>query len=134
MTSHWSFNPQLPNVTGFLGAITFAAMILIIQSAKELQFSEVLIPSTAIVSFFFIIATLGGATDQRNSPNLTPYFKNLVKFTLFMGLFMLIFLIIPLLVYSFSEIGAVIVFVIEFIIMWLYIKHAPDEYDPNPRS
>ena len=63
-----NFNPQATTVTGFLGGVTFTALILLFVKADTMTLSipyvnikliSILIPLTAIVSFLFILGTLG---------------------------------------------------------------------------
>lgn len=122
--SHWSFNPQLPTVTGFLGALTFTALILIMQFPSEIQFSEILISITAIVSFLFIMATLGGAIDQRHHHLITDQFMGVVSVCYVLGIFGM-FAILPLLLFSFSVIGTIVLIIIESITLIFYFRHSP---------
>ncbi len=130
---YWSFNPQLPTVTGFLGAVTFTVMILLMESSSKFVYSEILIVWTGAVSFLLIVATLGGSTDQRNASSLTPQFINLVKGCYFLGFFGLMILI-PAIVYSFSLIGAIVITIIEIIVYAIFVKYAPKSVDPNDKT
>ena len=105
-------------VSGFFGALTFTAMILLMQFSTEIKYSEILIPWTALVSFFFIIVTIGilNIDEQKNHPDR---FRHIIMFCFIMGFYGLIF-VIPALVYSFTEIGAVIIFIIEIIIVVIF--------------
>ncbi len=122
--SPWSFNPQLPTVTGFLGALTFTALILIMQFSSDIKFSEILISITATVSFLFIIVTLGGAIDQRNSHLITKPFIRFVLVCYTIAIFGM-FVILPLLVYSFSLMGTIILIMIEIITVLFWLKYTP---------
>ena len=120
-----AFNPQVPTVTGFFGAIVFASMILLMQFSDNIKFSEFLIPITAVISFFFIITTIGGATHESHAEKITKNFRRLIKFCFIIGYYGLIFLI-PALVFSFSEIGAYLLFGLEIIIVIIYNRLAPE--------
>lgn len=102
-------------ISGFFGALTFTAMILLMQFSDEIKYSEILIPWTAIVSFFFIIVCIGviNIGIQKSHPDR---FRYVLMFCFLTGFYGLIF-VIPALVYSFTEIGAVIIFIIEIIIV-----------------
>ena len=105
-------------ISGFFGALTFTAMILLMQFSDEIKYSEILIPWTAIVSFFFIIVCIGliNADVQKSHP---VRFWYVVMFCFLAGFYGLIF-VIPALVYSFTEIGAVIILIIEIIIVAIF--------------
>lgn len=135
----FSFNPQLPTVTGFLGGITFTAMILTIQFSEKfsaLQFtsySEFLIIYSAVVSFFFIIATIGGSIDQRNAPLITNKFRMYVGIMFSLGLYGLLGLI-PAFVFLYSITGTIVLVVIESICIALFVKHSPGMYDESNKT
>jgi len=108
------FNPQAPAITAFMGGITFTAMVLLMQSAEKINFSEWLIPATAFVSFLFIITTLGTLVDpQRHIGVEKQHFTvNLIFLKIgFIGLIVLI----PLIVFSFSLIGSIIIGILELV-------------------
>jgi len=130
---YFSFNPLLPTVTGFLGAVTFASMILMTQFPDKLQFSEILIPLTAIVSVFFIFATLGGSIDQRNAPLISQGLIKYVQVLFSLGILGMM-IILPMIVYSFTWIGAIVLVAIEIIAYFLYLKLSPGLYDPHKES
>ena len=114
------FNPQVPTVTGFFGAITFTSLILLMQFSDEIKYAEFLIPFTATISFFFIIVTIGGAIQLDH----TKQFKKLIVVCFMIGYYGLIFLI-PALVFSFSEIGAYVLGAIEVIVVILFNRFSP---------
>ena len=118
------FNPQVPTVTGFFGAVVFATMILLMQFSDNVKFSEFLIPLTAIISFFFIIVTIGGSTHESYADKISKNFKRLIKICFLLGYYGLIF-IIPALVFSFSEVGAYVLLGIEIIVVILYNRFSP---------
>jgi len=109
--SYENFDSQAITITGFFGALTFTAMVLIMQFSSIIMFSEILIPWTAIVSFFFILTTIGiiNADAEKKHPER---FRRVIMFSFMVGFYGLIF-VIPALVYTFTIIGAVIIFVIE---------------------
>ena len=84
----------------------------------EIQFSEILSPWTAIVSFFFIIVTIGfvNADIEKSHPNR---YRHLIVFCFLAGFYGLIF-VIPFLVYSFSMIGAIVIGIIEVFIIVIF--------------
>lgn len=112
-----SLDSNAITVCGFFGALTFTAMVLLMQFADQIKLSEILIPWTAIVSFFFIIVTIGlvNVNVEKSHPNLFWY---VMMFCFLVGFYGLIF-VIPFLVYSFSEIGAFVIVIIEIIIVAL---------------
>jgi len=85
------FNPQAPAIAGFFGAITFAAMILLMQFSENIKYSEYLIPLTAIISFFFIIATISSAIDPSFAHLMSSKFKNFVKICFLLGSYIFTF-------------------------------------------
>lgn len=105
-------------ISGFFGGLTFTAMILLMQFSDEIKLSEILIPWTAIVSFFFIIVTIGfvNADVKKSHPDRYRY---VIMFCFLAGYYGLIF-VIPFLVYSFSVLGAIIIGIIEIIIVVIY--------------
>ena len=119
-----AFNPVIPTVTGFFGAITFATMILLMQFPEKIQFAEILIPATASISFFFIITTISGAMHESYADKITKRYKLFVKVCFIIGYYGLI-LLIPALVYSFSPIGAVVILAIEIIVSFVYSRVVP---------
>jgi hypothetical protein len=133
------------NVTGFLGGITFAAMILIIESKDRFQaqfpvpsflseqipffnfieFPELLIVGTAFVSVLFIIATVGYirvAAGEKNAKN--PYTWLLGKLSL-VGFYSLVLGLLPGLIYPFSSNGALFIFLLSLGIVILLAKLHP---------
>jgi len=118
------FGQQVTTVTGFLGAITFATMILLMQFPEKIQFSEILIPYTAAISFFFIVTALGGSLDPSHAKKVTERFFNLVKYCYIIAFYGLIALI-PALIFSFSLIGAIVLAVIMGIVLILFEKLGP---------
>ena len=105
-------------ISGFFGALTFTAMILIMQFSINIKFSEILIPWTAIVSFFFILSTIGfiNIDVEKKHPDR---FRRIIMFCFLAGFYGLIF-VIPALVYSFTVIGAIVVFFMELIILIIF--------------
>ena len=126
----FSFNPQLPTVTAFLGGLTFTAMILIIQFSENFALSyfppypELLISFSAVVSFFFIMSTIGGAVDQRNAALITSNYRSFVYVLLVLAWVGLLILI-PAFLLPFSLIGTIVLVIIEVICMIAYIKLQP---------
>jgi len=113
------FNTQVPTISGFFGAITFATMILLMQFSENVKYSEFLIPFTAIISFFFIISTISSAIDPSSAHLMSNKFRNFVKTCFLLGFYGLM-AVIPALVYSFSETGAYILAGIEIITIIIY--------------
>jgi len=109
----------LISLNGFLGAITFASMILLIQSAEQIQHSEFLIPGTAIVSIFFIMGTLSSVPALNKKMIMTKNHEKLIVSFTCLGFFGFL-IIVPFILATFSIVGAIIVGVIEVIsiIIW----------------
>lgn len=101
------------NATAFLGGITFTAFVLLIQSREKFLYADWLIPSTAIVSFFLILATFGrvnlSSTEKDNKK-----LESTVAVFILIGFFGLMILI-PLYIFSFNWLGALIVGIVEVI-------------------
>ncbi len=114
----FNFNSQSPTVNGFLGGITFTALILLIQSPHTFKFIHILIPLTAGVSFSFILAILGTSMDG----NVHRSFFRLNVGFITLGLFG-IMLIIPIMVYSFSLYGSIAVGMFEIIAMAFQVHY-----------
>ena len=100
--------------SSFFGALTFTAFVLLMQFSENIQYSEILIPWTAIVSFFFIIVTISvlNIDEIKN----TERFRKLLKFSFVIGFYGLIFLI-PFLVLSFSVIGFIVILFLEILVV-----------------
>jgi len=113
-------------VTGFLGGITFAAMILIIQNMSIFDYKipfeisipaypKLLITGTAIISVLFIVPSVGyirAAAGEFNVP--TTYTRYLGKLAE-VGFYLLIIGLLPALILPFSTIGAAIVFIFSLV-------------------
>lgn len=69
-----NFNAQAPIVTGFLGGITFTALLFFIQQINTIKLSWLLIPLTAAVSFLFILSTLGTLRYPVPTGSVHPHF------------------------------------------------------------
>jgi len=89
-----NFNPQSPTVNGFLGGITFTALILLVQFPHTFRFIRILIPLTVGVSFLFILATLGTSRDSTDEDSVHRYYFQLNVIFIALGLFG-IMIIIP---------------------------------------
>ena len=123
-SSGFSFNPQLPTVLGFLGSITFASMILMMQFSSDLEFSDVIITLTGVTSFLFIISAIAGAIDERHYKLITKKYMNFVRICMYLGIFGIL-IIFPLIIYSFSGLGSIIIIIVEGITFAFYLKLAP---------
>ena len=109
----------LISLNGFLGAITFASMILLIQSSDQIMYSEFLISSTATVSIFFIMATLSSVPALNKKSILTTSHEKMIVAFSVLGFFGFL-IIVPFILASFSIVGAIVVGIIEIIsvIIW----------------
>ena len=105
-------------ISAFFGALTFTSMVLIMQFSSDIKYSEILISCTAIVSFFFILSTIGFVNFdvEKKHPDR---FRHIIMFSFMAGFYGLI-LIIPALVYSFTEIGAIVIFIIEVLMVAIF--------------
>ncbi len=118
----YNYNTNLDNkaitISGFFGGLTFTAMILLMQFSDKIQFSEILIPWTALVSFFFIIVTIGFVMIdiEKSHPKR---FRYVMMFCFLAGFYGLIF-VIPFLIYSFTVTGAIIIGIIEIFIVAMF--------------
>lgn len=112
------FDNKTISTSGFFGALTFTAMVLLMQFPEEIEYSEILIPWTALVSFCFIIVTMGimNADVEKSHPNI---FRYLIVVCFLVGYYGLIFLI-PFLVLSFSVIGFAIILTLEVIAVIIF--------------
>jgi len=122
MSDDKTFFSNAVGVTGFLGGITFATMVLLIQSDTKIPNHEFMIPGTAIISVLFIIATVGNMHVTYDSQNKNKKLKNSMGLFAEMGFFGLM-IIIPSLVYPFSMYGAVVVVILEVIVIFIFLKY-----------
>jgi len=120
MSTTNSFHSNALGVTGFLGGITFATMVLIMQITEDLPLKEFLITGTAIVSIFFIVSTIGmvhvAFNPKKAGENFAKFTQNLATIGFF-G----IMVILPFLVYPFTNIGAYVLVVVEVGIIIAYV-------------
>jgi len=132
-----NFNSQLPTVTGFLGGITFTALILLFEKSGDMKLLipftsitviSILIPLTAVVSFLFILATLGSMRVPIEGGSVHRKFYNLIVCYIIAG-FIGLMIIIPLVIVFYTLIGAIVVTIIEIITARLFIK----ESEHNPK-
>lgn len=127
-----TFHSHSLGVTGFLGGIAFAAMILLIQSKNDITlpsdfpsfYLDALITGTAISSVFFIVASVGmirvaaGEKDEKD-----PFSEAMATFAS-LGFFGLMILL-PLLVWPFLLVGAIFVVIIEAITIGIFLRYLP---------
>lgn len=111
MTKFYGFYRQTPTVTGFLGGITFGAMILFLDSSAQFKYSELLTPVAAMASIFFIFATLGSIKSS-DEGKIHEYFFELIGFFTLAGL-IAIMVIIPLVVYAINPMASYAIIIIE---------------------
>lgn len=102
------------NATTFLGGITFTALVLLIESKEKIVFAEFLIPITALVSFFFIISTIGRVVLASSDEKRFKKFDDVIATFTLMGFFGLLSLI-PFFVLPFTPTGAIVVGIVEII-------------------
>jgi len=120
MSTTNSFYSNALGVTGFLGGITFASMVLIMQITENLPLKEFLITGTAIISVFFIVSTIGMvhvASDPKKAGEPFAKFTQNLATIGFFG----IMLVLPFLVYSFTNIGAYVLAIVESGIIIAYV-------------
>jgi len=120
MSNNNTFHSHALGVTGFLGGITIASMVLIMQIHKEIEYSEWLIPGTAIVGTFLIISTIGMIHVASNEKAGEQFAKLMQKFAS-IGFFGLMTLL-PFIVFPFSQVGAIVLVIIEVIVMILFVS------------
>ncbi len=120
MSTNNSFHSYALGVTGFLGGITFATMVLIMQIHSEIEYSEWLITGTALVSVLFIISTIGMVHVAYNEKKAGENFANFIKNLATLGFFGLM-IVLPFLVLPFSTGGAIMLTVIEGIIGYFFV-------------
>ena len=112
-----NFDGNILTVTSFFGALTFTVMVLLIQFSDEIQFSEIIIPWMGLVSFFFIINSIG--ILNADSVTKPDRMRKLMKVCFVLGFYGLV-LVIPALIYSFDPIIALVVFIVEIIVIGIY--------------
>ena len=102
------------NATTFLGGITFTALVLLIESKVKIVVAEFLTPITALVSFFFIISTIGRVVLASSDEKRFKKFDDVIATFTLMGFFGLLSLI-PFFVLPFTPTGAIVVGIVEII-------------------
>lgn len=123
-----SFHEYSLSVTGFLGGITFAAMVLIIESQDKYNYNipygipypQLLITGTAIISIFFIISTVGAiriASGEKKPKDSFSRFNTMVADA---GLYGLIIALLPGLILPFSFYGAVVTFATGMVLIFAH--------------
>ena len=132
-----NFNPQAPTVTGFLGGVTFTALILLLDRADTITLLipyttitliSILIPLTATVSFLFILATLGSLRMPIEGGSVHQKFYNLVLAYIVVG-FIGLMIIIPMVIIYYTMIGAIVIAIIEIFTAFFLIR----ESGKNPK-
>jgi len=142
MVKESPFHAHALNVTGFLGGITFAAMILIIESKDKFVFSppeslmpliesipmklnyaEQLINLAAISSVLFIVSTVGLIRLAAGEKDTKDKYSRFMEYLASAGFIVLIMILLPALVLPFSLIGAIVVFIIGIIMLFGYSKY-----------
>lgn len=121
MSNNNTFHSHALGVTGFLGGITIASMVLIMQIHDEIEYSEWLIPGIAIVGVFFIIATIGMIHVASNEKESGKQFAKLMQRIATLGFFSMM-VVLPFMVFPFSGIGAIVLGIIEGVIMILFVS------------
>jgi hypothetical protein len=120
------------NVTSFLGGITIAAMILIIQSRESLfypvpmeiirtlqisiYYPDLLIILSGGISIFFIISTVGKIRIAAGEANRSSRYNLVMTRLADTGFVLLVLLLIPGLILPFSFYGAFIIFLLSIIL------------------
>jgi len=114
-------------VTSFLGGITFAAMILLMQSSEkftvdhqptfllQLMYPDGLILGTAIISVLFIAASIGLIRPASGVGHTEKERLHLMELLASLG-FIGIMILLPLLIYPFSPYAAIIIAAVDFAI------------------
>ncbi|HUL51740.1 MAG TPA: hypothetical protein VLT10_00540 [Verrucomicrobiae bacterium] len=118
-----NFSASSTTANGFLGGVTFTSLILLLEKGDSLTLSipyldvrliSILIPLTAVVSFFFILATLGTIRDRTDEGSVHKRFYYLTLSYTVAGLIGLMF-IIPMVIFFYTWVGAIVVGIIEII-------------------
>jgi len=125
-----TFHTHSLGVTGFLGGITFAAMILLIQSRNDIQlpsdfppfYLDSLITGTAISSVLFIVASVGMIRVAAGEKDEDDPFSHAMATFASLGFFGLMALL-PLLVWPFLLVGAIIVAIVEAIAIGIFLHY-----------
>lgn len=124
------FHGHSLSVTSFLGGITFAAMILLIQSRKDIAipsefptfYLDLLITGTAITSVLFIVSSVGMIRIASGERKANEKFSKSMEVFAALGFYGLIALL-PLLVLPFLWPGALAVGIVEGITIGIYAKY-----------
>lgn len=116
------------STTAFLGGITFAAMVFVMQAQEQFIFQnisfypDILITFLAGISFTFILSSIGNLDV---AAGILPAIGKMRKLSLKMAIagWISVLIIIPFLVLPFTLIGAFIVGMLEMIVAVMYITH-----------
>jgi len=125
-----TFHSHSLNVTGFLGGITFAAMILLMQSKKDIPipsnfpsfYLEALITATAISSVFFIISSVGMIRVASGEKSEDETFSKAMSVFAGLGFFGLMALL-PFMILPFLWEGSLIVAGVEAVTLGIFLKY-----------
>lgn len=117
------------SVDAFLGGITFAAMVVIMQSNNSwalsetlpVYYPELLIGVLGAISFFFIISTIGNLGLLAEGRKISSKFERSIAYFENIGFFALCGFI-PALMLPFSLVGAITLAVIEGVSMLLLLR------------
>lgn len=114
------FHKNMLTVTSFLGGITFAALVLIIEFSHNntyefphwmpLNYLEILLISTAFTSTLFILATVGTIKIAAGEKNLDSLFTKITTILADAGFYAFLIILLPLLILSFSLNGSILIF------------------------
>ncbi len=117
-------------VTSFLGGITFAAMILLMQDQtafhvahwifSPVSYSKLLIIGTAFTSVLFIISTVGLIRLGSGEKNKDDSFGKLVDGVATSG-YVTLMVLLPALIFPFSKIGAYAIGFVELTLMVAFL-------------
>ncbi len=125
-----SFHIHTLTVTSFLGGITFAALILLIQSKNDIAipagfpnyYLDGLITGTAVSTVFLVISSVGMIRTASGERSPDEPFSDAMSIFGSLGFFGIIALL-PFLVLPFSIIGAIIVAMTEAITISIYLRY-----------
>jgi len=115
------FHGHAQNVTGFLGGITFAAMVLLVESNDKISNADILITMTALSSMLFIFSTIGMIRVASGVNKIDSEFARLTEWLAVAG-FIIFMLVLPLVVLQFSLAGGILVGVGEIFVLAIFLK------------
>ena len=114
------FHSHYLTVTGFLAGAGFTVLVLLIEFSARFVFAEWLITATAVVTLFFVLASIA-RIQMAGKLQVGPKYENLVAIYTTIGFFGLLS-VVTAIVFTFSVTGGIAVLIIEAIAIAILVK------------